>query len=262
MGRALEVIAGRATDPGTAITAVTMNTGNSNTVRSFPFGARAYLMECWVDTDTLGLLRVRSPRLHDQAQGIRLQVPAPSRPLLPAALMQPLYPQDTLTIEVTGDATGTVTAFLTMYYEDLPGTDARLASWEEIEPRIVNVMGAEQALTTGATAGQWGGSQAATADFDTFKRNIDYALLGMLFDVINGAVGVTGADTGNLRVAVPGCLFPEITSEWFVRLSRQSGLPCIPIINAANIGATTVDIAAEETSTAIEATLIMAELSG
>lgn len=258
---AFQVVSGRVTNPGTTITALTVNTGDSFTVRSFPFGAGAYLEEAWVDTDTLGLIRIRSPRLHDPSQGIRLQVPVANRPLLPRPLEQRLYPQDVLTVECTGDAVGTVLGAFLVYYEDLPGIQARLASWEEVMPRIVNVMGAEQNLTTGATAGDYGGSQAINADFDLFKRNIDYALLGYLTDTAVGLVGITGPETGNLRVGGPGGLMPETTSEWFIHLSRLTGRPHIPIINAANVGNTTVDLAVEETATAVDVTLIFAELS-
>lgn len=263
MGRALQVISGRVTNPGATITALTVNTGDSFTVRSFPFESGAHLVQAWGRNATGGVARVRSPRLHDQAQGIRLAVPAANaRPLLPEEARQRLYPQDVLTVESSGGGAETDLLSLLLYYQDLPGIDARLATWEELVDRVVNLMGAEQNLSTGATLGDYGGSQALTADFDTWKRNVDYALLGYVLDTACGTVGVTGPDTGNLRVAGPGEQAPDVTADWFVALSRRLGLACIPVINAANIGATTVDLTHTAAATAIDVNLIFAELSG
>lgn len=262
MGRALEVLSGRATNPGATITGLTVNTGDSLTVKSFPFESPAFITQAWVEAATLGILRIRSARLHDQAQGIRLGPGTELQPLLPDEAMQRIFPQDALTVEITGGGAETDAAALLVYYTDLPGVDARLAMWEEIAPRIINLMGAEQNLTTGGTAGDYGGSQAINADLDTFKRNIDYALLGYTTDGDTLAVGITGPDTGNLRVAGPGSTDAEITRDWFSQLSRRSGQPTIPIINAANVAATTIDVASVATSAARDVNLVFAELAG
>lgn len=261
MGRGFEVIAGRATNPA-ALTALTPNTGDSFTVRSAPMDGRVYLEDVWASSATAGIVRVRSPRLHDAAQAVRLRIPAANqRPLLGWAVNQPLYPQDNLTFEIQGGGAETDAAALLVYYENLPGIDAQLATWDEIAPRIVNVAGMEQNVTSGGTAGDWSGSQALNADFDTFKRNVKYALLGYVTDTACLSVGVKGADTGNLRVGGPGPVAPDITRDWFVQLSRESGRAHIPILNAANIAATTFDIAMVATATAANVSLVMAELS-
>lgn len=262
MGRGLEIISGRATNP-VALAVLTADTGDSFTVRSAEAQSKVWLEDVWVSSATAGIVRVRSPRLHDQAQAIRLRtLAANQRPLLGWAVNQLLYPQDNLTFEIQGGGAEVDAASILIYYENLGGVDAKLATWEEISPRIVNVIGAEQNITTGATAGDYGGSQAMNADFDTFKRNVSYALLGYITDTAVLSVGFRGADTGNLRVGGPGALAPDITRDWFVNLSRESGRPHIPIINAANIGAMTFDVAAVQTATAINVTAIMAELSG
>lgn len=262
MGQALEIVSGRVTNPGGTITALTANTGDSFIVRSAGFEAPIILEQAWAQEGTIGVLRLLSARLHDQSQGIRLRVPATARPLLPDESLQRLYPQDALTFGLSGGGAETDIGALLIYYRDLPGIDARLATWEEIVGRIVNIMGAEQALTTGATLGDYGGSQALTADFDTFKRNVDYAILGYLTDVTVGIVGVRGSETGNLRVGGPGINDPDVTADWFVNLARRTGRPHIPIINAANIGAVTIDVAHTAAAVAVNVTLIMAELAG
>lgn len=262
MGRGFEVLSGRATNPA-ALAALTPDTGDSFTVRSAPMDSKVYLEDVWASSATAGVVRVRSPRLHDQAQGIRLRIPAANqRPLLGWAVNQPLYPQDALTFEIQGGGAEVDMATLLAYYENLPGVDARLATWDEIANRIVNVIGAEQNITTGGTSGDYGGSQAMNADFDTFKRNVTYALLGYITDTAVCTVGFRGVDTGNLRVGGPGPIAPDITRDWFVNLSRESGRPHIPLINAANIAGVTFDVAAIVTATAVNVTAIMAELSG
>lgn len=259
MGRALEVVSGRATNPA-AITVATVNTGDSFTVKDFPEGATAQLVEVWAQEATIGLVRIRSSRLHDAAQAIRLQVPATARPLLPYGVGQDLKPNDPLTVEILGGGAETdVVAFLN-YYTDLPGVDAQLASPEEVLGRIKHLVGLEQAITTGATLGDYGGSQSMTADFDILKADTHYALLGYLVDVAVGVVGITGPDLGNLRVGGPGPLDPDVTAEWFVELSRNLGRPCIPILNSNNRGSTLVDLVHTAAAAAVEVSLIMGEL--
>lgn len=262
MGKALQVISGRATNPA-ALTAVTPDTGDSVTVRSFPFESAAEIVQLWALSATAGVVRIRSPRLHDQAQGIRLRVlAANSRPIFPEWASQRLYPQDNLTVEIQGGGAETDSLSFLVYYPDLPGVDARLAGPAEIAPRIVNVLGLEQTVATGAVLGDYSGSQALNADFDTIKRNVNYAILGYICDTMITSVGITGPDTGNLRVGGPGATAPEITANWFVALSEQTGYPCIPVINGANIGATVFDVVHNTNAVTVNVSLIMAELTG
>src|SRR5690348_5198952 len=103
MGRALEVIAGRVTNAGATITALTADTGNSFTVKNFNDPARAYLDGIWAQSATAGVIRVRSPKFHDFVQGIRYtDIAGVSRNLLPDGLEQLLYAQDVLTFEMSG----------------------------------------------------------------------------------------------------------------------------------------------------------------
>src|SRR5437868_5221359 len=99
----LNVVTGRVTNPGATLTALTADTGDSFTVKSFSFGDTALIIDAWAQAATPGVLRIRSPRLHDVSQGIRLRtVQAASRSLLPKNLNQPLKPQDVLTVEGSG----------------------------------------------------------------------------------------------------------------------------------------------------------------
>jgi hypothetical protein len=260
---ALNVITGRVTNPGTTLTALTMNTGDSTTVKSFPFGSQARILQAWGQTATAGVLRVRSPRLHDVNQGIRLRTSTTvSRPLIPQYTDQVLVPQDVLTFEGSGGGAEVDVFSILLYYPDLPGISAHLISAQEVESRTVNLAGMEVTVTSSATAGQYGGSTNLNATFDNWKRNVDYAILGVLSDTAGCTIGITGPDTGQTRVGLPMAVDPLVGYQWFVDLSQNESLPLIPVINAANIGATQIDVATTSVGATVNLSVIVAELSG
>lgn len=261
MAKALQVVTGRVTNPGATITALVANSGDSFQVKSFRDGSRAYLLDMWAEEGTVGIFRITSPLLHDQSQALRMRVTLTANPLLPYETNQPLEANDLLTVALSGGGAEIDVGAYLVYYENLGGADARLATWEMIAPLIVNVVGLENQLTSGGTGGQYGGSQAINTNFDILQRNKDYALLGYLCDTVAAVVGITGPDTGNIRVGGPGTVDPKITREWFVFNSQRTGLPMIPIINASNVGATLIDLAKVATGTAVNVTLILAELN-
>src|SRR5919106_1212303 len=122
MGKAIDTITGRVTAPGSTLTALTMSAGDTLTVRNAPIDSMVRLMQAWADNQTAGTLRIRSPRLHDNVEGIRLDVMSSEvKPLLPERVVQPLIPQDTLIAELSGSATaGDIeSAALLLYYDNL-----------------------------------------------------------------------------------------------------------------------------------------------
>jgi hypothetical protein len=263
MGLALEVVAGFVTAPSTTFTAWTIGAGSSLTIRNAPFGSRIRLLQAWADNQAAGTLRIRSPKLHDNVQGIRLDVTASDvKPLLPYGYQQQLIPQDTLIAEQTGSATaGDIEsgAFL-VFYEDLPGSAARLLSAEQVMERMVNLVSVENTLALG-TAGGFSGEEAVNAEFDLLKANTDYALLGYLVDTECLLVGWRGADSGNLRVAGPGDeLGRDVTASWFMDLARNFHLPLVPVFNSANRAGILVDGVQDENGTDATVTTILAEL--
>lgn len=262
MGAALEVISGSATNPSSTFTAVTMSGSDSATVRNYAPGATAVLLDQWAQGATKGEIRTRSPRLHDNVQGVRLSYAAATPvPIWPAYLQQVLQAQDSLTLEITGGSAEVDLFSSLIYYSDLPGSAARLYNWNAIAPRIVQVSGVELALTTSGTAGAYGTSTAINATNDNFKANTDYAILGYLTDTAVGTITVKSADTGNFRVGGPGTNNKIETRDWFVRISNNSGLPLIPVFNAANKNNTIVEAVATQTSTSIVLNFILAQLS-
>lgn len=262
-GMGLELVVGFVTAPSTTFTAWTMASGSSLTIRNAKEGSKVKLLQAWADNQGAGNLRIRSPRLHDNVQGIRAVVTVSDvRPLYPFGEAQPLIPQDTLIAEQTGSATAgdiETGAFLA-WYEDLPGIEARLATWEQIKDRIRNIFTSENTLALG-TAGGFSGEEAFNAEFDLTKANQDYALLGYLCSAECAAVRWRGADTGNLGVGGPGYDGPGyLTEDWFKRLSETYGIPTIPVFNAANKAGILVDGAQDENGADVTVTAILAEL--
>lgn len=262
-GMGLEMISGKATAPGSTLTALTMASGDSLAVRNTPIGADIRLINAWAFNTGAGVLRIRSPRLHDNVQGIRLRVAAldPTN-LLPKGAWQALIPQDTLIAELSGSATaGKIEqAQLLIWYRDLPGIAARLANWQDVMAAAVNELTNEVAITAGS-AGGYSGAAALNATFDLLKANTDYAVIGATADAACAAMTMKGPDTGNLHVGVPGPTTGRwITVDWFKSLSERLGLPCIPIINSANKAGTTIEVVQNDGGAAVNVTWYLLEL--
>jgi hypothetical protein len=263
MGKALEIISGFTTAPGATLTALTMAAGDSLTVRNCDLKSKVLMMNAWQDAQVAGILRLRSPKLHDNVQGIRWRTMISDvTPLLPIESPQVLIPQDTLIAEQSGSgvAGDIETATFLIYYDDLPGANARLATWDQIKDKILNIVTVETSHAWGA-AGGYSGQVALNSSFDLLKANTDYALLGYVTNLESGNIGWRGADTGNLRVGGPGNeTLRHVTAEWFKRLSMMSGLPTIPIINSANKGGTFIDGCQDENAGTSVVNSIFAEL--
>lgn len=259
---AMEVIGGRVTNPGATLTALTANTGSSFTVRNTALGTKVFLSGLWGKGGTAGVIRVRSPRMHDNVQGLRFQVGVNSPwDLLGYAPRTILVPQDALTVEQSGGAAETDVGNLLLQYENLPGSDGQFGSYDQIYPRIVDLTTCEVAVTGAATLGDWSAGTAINATFDLLKANTFYAVLGYVCQNVVAAIGIQGPDTGGLKAGGPGGSNARETREWFIRMDKLSDLPCIPIINSANKGGTLVfqmDNAAGATN---NVDLLLAELT-
>lgn len=261
---ALELLTGFATAPGASLTAVTMATGNTLSIRNGRDDSFVAILQAWMDAQTGGNLRIRSPRMHDNVQGVRLVNSASEiEPLLPDGVGIRVEPQDTLTVEVSGSAVaGDIeTVCMLAYYADLPGIAGRFISPEDLRSRMVSLMTVENTLALG-TAGGYSGEEAINAEFDLMKANTDYALVGYLVNGECAAVGWRGVDTGNLRVGGPGALESKgLTARWFVALSESFGLPLIPVFNSANKAGILIDGVQDENGADVTVTSIFAQLA-
>lgn len=263
MGKAWELITGRALTPGAGPTALVPNTSDSFQVRSTPDSSPPWLVGMWGSAATAGLLRLRSPRMHDNTQGIRFVLPAAlRRDLMPDELQTQLYSQDILTFEIGGGAAETDAGALLFYYPDLGGSDQRLGTWEQIKPLIAEVCTIEVAVAGPVVAGDWSPGTAINATNDLLKANADYAVLGYQSGTDCLAVAIKGSDTANYRVGGPGTTEAIETRDWFVSLARRSAFPAIPVINQANRASTLVHVAHTTAAGTITVDLIVARLTG
>jgi hypothetical protein len=264
MGKAMELISGQVTAPSTTFTALTMNAGNSLTIRNAAPDSEILLAAIWGKHQTAGNIRVRSPQLHDNVQGIRLyDIAANPIPLFPRGTKQTLNPQDTLIVEATGSATaGDIEiASLLVWYEELPGIEGRFISEEEMNSRAVDLLAVENTLASG-TAGGWSGQEAINAEFDLFKANTDYALIGYLCGVVCGSIRWQGSDVGNLGVGGPGNINEkDVTNRWFADLSALYKRPMIPVFNSANKNAILIDCHQDEVGADPIVTSLFVELA-
>lgn len=266
MPPALELLTGNATAPGTTFTGLTMATGNTLTIRSANMGSQISLLSAWAFNNGAGAFRIRSPRLHDNQQGIRMVVDATNAsPRYPRyKFAQPLISQDVLTAELTGSSTsGKIEcASLLVYYADLPGIAARFISTAQLAKWGLNSMGQEVDITAGS-AGGYSGQVAVNSltGCDNWKANTDYALQGYTVSAACDAVRIQGADVGNLGIGGPGIVGgPDLTSYWFCWLSDYYSLPLVPVFNAANKNAILVDVAQNDGGAAVKVTFYFTEL--
>lgn len=262
MGRALEVVTAQVTNPNTTLAALVANSGDSLSVRSTNPGSDIELLNLWSFAATAGVTRVRSPRMHDQAQNTRYQtVASQPRPLMAFEESQILYPQDNIIVEMTGDAAAVDLTTMLIYYNDLPGINSNLHMWSEVQPLIDKLTTVEVDLTSSATSCNYSATVALNGTFDTLIRNRDYAILGYQCATSGGSLGLRGADTGNIRVGGPLINQPEVTNTWFIDLGNYTGLPCIPVINSGNVAAFLLDATAQATAAALHVGVHLALLN-
>jgi hypothetical protein len=270
MGLAIEtILAAKHNITGTNFEDLTPGNGDSFTIRSFAGGSRATLEELWgLNAEHVAQFSLKSPRMHDQVRGILLAVPSgaetgenPEEPhsLLPAYMTSPVYQSDQLSVQVKGTANDDVLFAYTIHYEDLPGSDAQFHSWGVVEPMIKNLVGILVVPTQGQAA--YGTPVTLDSTDDRLKADTDYAILGGQVDVPTGLISIQGPDLANYRIGFPGTTDPSLSGDFFVQADRKYGTPHIPVINANNKGSTTITAAAADTTSAVNVTLIMAELT-
>lgn len=259
---AWEVITGRLLNPGAALVALGANTGDSFQVRSTPDTSNPSLQGLWVQSATAGIVRLRSPRMHDAVQGIRFQTPAALiRNFIADEVSTPLYSQDILTFEIAGGAAETDSASMLIYYPDLGGSAQRLATWDQIKPLIAEVVTIEVGVVGPVTAGDWSAGTAINTTFDLLKGNQDYAVLGYQMGTACNAFAIKGSDTANLRIGGPGTTESIETRDWFVSLSKSSGVAAIPVINQANRASTLAHVALNTAAGTVTVDLVVARLT-
>lgn len=263
---ALEVLCGQTTTAGTVMTAWTMNTGNSLTIRSAPIESKVELLTAWSLMQEDGELRIVSPRLHDNVNNLRFAIEASGGwgCLIDPMFAERLYPQDVLVVNQTGSATGgdIDCGALLIRYENLSGVEARLFSPQQVKSRKRFLKTVSNVINSGIV-GNYSGEQTLIADFSELKANTDYALLGysILTTVPFCTVRIRGSFSGNLGIGMPAVTNDaRWTAQFFVWLSERSGYPCIPVFNAADAANILVDVHGNEVDSNPTINFLLAEL--
>ncbi len=260
----IEVLSFSATAPGSSGAAAAALSGDSLTIKNGKDGSRISLLGLWSKNQTAGFVQVASPLMHDSTRGIRVRANAAIvRNVLTTKFPQQMYAQDSLSAQIAGSAVaGDVElASMLLYYEDLPGVNARLIGADELATRLKSITTVDASITTTAGPG-YSGSEALNAESDLLHANQDYAILGAVVGVRCLAVTLKGPDTSNLRIAVPGePNNPNRTGSFFVNLAERYNMPLIPVINSANRASTFLEAAQDENAAAVTVSWILAELA-
>lgn len=261
MPRGFQVLSGFFTAGAAGTGVATPNQGDSFQVPAVNPSSVARLEQIWAQGASTDFVRVRSPRMHDANQGIRLRVgAAPTPAMLPWSADQLLYPLDTPIVEIDETAAATGAISLMYEYDDLPGVQQNLATWDEVDPRILNIMGCDVLVGAIPAIGQYSAGNPINSLFDNFEAGYTYALLGYETALPRMTITVAGPDTSFIKVGGPGVTNPIETREFFQRASRLTGRAFIPLIQANNKGATNVFQADNAASAAVNVTLILAQL--
>jgi hypothetical protein len=263
---AIETVAGFLSDANAATAqAFTAATTQSFNVRAASPNSGISMQALWAPFQDAGDIRIRSPRMHDDVNGLRYAAPVALSDLVAEEdWSEPLYSQDTLIVEgvftVAPTAGHISTVFMQIYYDDLPGIQGNFKHWAEIESKVQSHLVVPVTATTAAAATAWGTGVAINSTVDVFKANSWYAWLGYIMPVQCGAVSMLGTDLGNLMVGGPGSTKAIETRNFFARMEEWSGKASIPVINSQNKGATLVQVADIATAVAHEVSLIFAYL--
>ncbi len=245
MSRHLEIITASATAAATTGAAAAALTGDTLVIKN---GKTVDIIAAWQTNQTGGFGQLIFPSAHDTTRGFRANVPIGVNPsLMPFGTMMRVEAQETLQpqIAATAVAGDVENVSYLLRYNDSPGMDAHLITPEEVERRVEKWTTIENSLAS--TAGpSYGTPETFIADSDLLKANREYAIVGLTPRTAVHTVYVQTPDGGNVRFGCPGMLRQEITSQWFMLLSRMHGEPLVPVFNSAGKGNCFVGVVTDE----------------
>ena len=258
-----EIVSCSATQPNTGA-AATAFTGDSLTVKNAiqTAGKKVQIVQVWQTNQVAGFGQITFPSGHDTTRGWRAGAYVGVNPgLLPLPVKMEVQPQELLSVTIAGSNNAGDVEQLSMlvHYDDLPGVDARLMKADAVERQMEKLTTVEQSITSVAGPG-YSGEVAINTTTDLLLANRNYAVLGMKSRTQTHALTLRGPDLGNLRVGCPGVLRDELTSQWFMLMSRLHDLAMVPVINSGNKNSTFVGVAADENAGTFLVTLYLALL--
>ena len=236
-------------------------TGDSLTIKNAVRNKRVLILTAWSTRQVAGFTQLVFPTGHDTTRGYRVGVPvSTSSVTIPLGQQIEVQPQELLGNTIAGsNVAGDIEQDSYMVlYEDMPGVNARLIGYSDLMRRIEKYTTIESSIAAVAT-GQYS-EELINADSDLLLANRDYAVIGISSRTAAHNLTIKGPDLGNVRIAIPGFLRPEITSQFFSTLSRATGENTIPIINSGNKGSTSIGFSSDENAAATLVTMYLALL--
>jgi hypothetical protein len=243
----------------------------------------AKVLEMWgmdaVSVAEIAVTLSRQQSVNDQSRGVRFNIPAlipggagtvGSHNMLPGLATIPLYKSDTFTFTVTSTANDEVAVSWNTLYDDLPGVNAVLASWDQVQALRYSTIGlACNAVASGTAASTYGTARAMNADDTRLIANTWYAILGVSVQTVCMSVTLTGPDWGGQRIGLPGSVLNGDSTAWFVDQDvkwRQAGHLAsgglIPCFNSNNVGNVNVQVLDTVASTSPKLDFLMYALTG
>lgn len=230
----IEILTAAATAAATTGTAATAVGSDSLVVKNGE--GDIDIIAAWQTNQTAGFSQIVFPTAHDTTRGFRTNVPiGTNTSVIPIGTQMRVRPQETLALTLAATAVGGDVENLTllMRYKNLPGINARLITAQSTLSRAEKFTTIENSLAS--TAGpSYGTPETFIQDSDLLQANRDYAILGLTPRTAVHCVYVQTPDGGNVRFGCPGILRQEITSQWFLLLSRIHGEPLVPVFNTGN----------------------------
>lgn len=241
----IEIVTASATAAATTGSAAAALTGDTLVIKN---GKNIDIIAAWQTNQTAGFGQLIFPTAHETTRGYRANAPVGVNPSLFAfGSRMRVEAQETLAPQIAATAVAGDVENVTylLRYNDSPGMDAHLVTPEEVMRRAEKWTTIQNSLAS--TAGpSYGTPETFIADSDLLKANREYAILGMTPRTQVHCVYAMTPDAGNVRFGCPGVLRPEITSQWFMLLSRLHGEPLVPVFNSAGKGNCFVGVVTDE----------------
>ena len=259
---ALQVITGFTKGVVAALTPVTLAAGDN--LQTKDTDGVIKLLDIWTQCATPPqTIQLRSPRMHDNVQGIQINNGDLNAAGLLGSVPQNLIRQDTLILQNTSGAGAAEidTISLLLWYSSLKGSDGNYMRPSDVLAKALNLVTVQLICASGG-AGGYSGEVPLNSLTDLLKANTNYALIGYNIDTPACTIGIRGVDSGNIRVGMPANnVKAEMTSNYFIDMSRKFSLPLILVINSANKANTFIDVAQDDGAAAVEVSLNLVELA-
>lgn len=236
------------TTGGTFADTLTANSGDSLAIPLTGDNSN-YIFKMWGSDSThvmeLALTDSRTDSIHDPQYGVRQNFAAlipggagnvGSHTTLSGPSNIQVFPGDTLTMTVTTTAADAVLVSWLTKYNNLPGVQGQFATWEQIQGLRDTTIGVRCAPVASPTAGAYGTPRAINADDSRWTGGKYYAILGWTVQTICTTIAFAGQAWGNNKIGGPSGALTTDTTNYFVDLYQETGIPCIPVLNGYDAG--------------------------